>query len=376
MPGSPGFFRNHTQYPAVRSLSIGRCAGPPLLDHLQHLFPSLNDTLLVGGSDSALDTRAHEDIRAANLRAQDGSESPSHVWKKFDRVICTPSVLHLLALRCPIRHLMLDLDYYAREHSLRCAAEALRENPVPRLKLTLRCRRGMFDGVFTPELAARLSRLTLCLVYDNGNNDNQRPGTEDDAADVTQLLWSDLLNTVTSTLRPLHNVTHLRIVVCCKLVKRPAESESESESSGPSSTSARSLLYPYSESFVDAVRGPAFDFEGTAMAAALPSPALQYVFLTTRGALSFQRSAVHERWDVHRAWRVGDGAGRPASGTCGSISTDGMHAYDTDVDPPSGRLQLELVELHSDVAATIAKNEELVLSDADQGLLFPPIGTA
>ncbi|PIL30084.1 hypothetical protein GSI_07661 [Ganoderma sinense ZZ0214-1] len=233
--------------------------------------------------------------------------------------------------------------------------------PRPRLKLTLRYRRDMFDGVFTPELAARLSRLTLCLVCHDDDSDG-----EDDTADVAQLLWGGFLNTLISALRPLHNLTHLRLVVHCKLVKRPAGS-------------ATSLPYSHSESFVDTVRGPAFDFAGTADALVRTLPSLQYVFLTTCGSLvdrgenksNSGRPSLreHERWNVGRAWRVANADLGQPQGTRKSTTTlprtDGIR--DEDEDPPRGRL----VELHSDVSDTIIRNEELVLSDADESLLFP-----
>lgn len=185
IPGSPRFFRNLTQYPAVRSLRISWFHGTPVLDRLQHLFPALDGTLYIGPTCSADYVRSWEDVRAENQRTQEGSPSPA--WKKLDRLVCTGLMLYALALCCPIRHLMLDND---EEEALRYVADALRENPVPRLKLSLRCDgRGMLDGIFTPELAGTLTRLTLCFVYNNHGG----PRTTADEDDLAQLQWGHLL---------------------------------------------------------------------------------------------------------------------------------------------------------------------------------------
>ncbi|KAM5543684.1 hypothetical protein V8D89_002935 [Ganoderma adspersum] len=340
IPGSPEFFRNLTQYPAVRSLRVSWFHGPPVLDRLQHLFPALDGTLYIGPAFSMNDIRSCEGIRAENQRAQEGT--PSHTWKKLDRLVCTASMLYSLALRCPIRHVMLD---NCNAETLCYAAAALRENPVPRLKLTLRYGRGMLDGIFTPELAGTLTRLTLCLVYDN----HEDPRTAADADDVAQLRWDDLLATLFSALRPLRNVSHLRLVLSCKVYTPPA----------PPWGSA------YSEKFVDAVRASAFDFHGTAMALACTLPALRHVFLTTCGSLATRDEAVrawcvNERWNASRAWRVADA--EPAGST---EYTDGTQ--EVMVEDPTRRL----VELHGDVAETIIRNEELVLSETDELELFP-----
>ena len=85
-------------------------------------------------------------------------------WKKLDRVICGPQMLFVLGLCCPIHLVMLDqccprMDRYA--------IEALRGNPVPRLELTLHLkdRLSLLCRVFSPQLARKLTHLTVCLFY-------------------------------------------------------------------------------------------------------------------------------------------------------------------------------------------------------------------
>lgn len=97
-------------------------------------------------------------------------------------------MLYALALRFPIRLIMLDKGSTETSHY---AAAALRENPVPRLKLTLACARGMFPGIFTPELGRPLSHLTLCLVYYSASDGSSRTWQAD--ADDSIALWDDLL---------------------------------------------------------------------------------------------------------------------------------------------------------------------------------------
>ncbi|PIL29923.1 hypothetical protein GSI_07833 [Ganoderma sinense ZZ0214-1] len=379
VPESPNFFRDHTQYPAVRSLTIYRFDGPPLLDRLQYLFPALDGTLHVM-SDSQINPHAREAIRAANRRAQGGS--PSHAWKKLDRVVCGPGMLHTLALRCPIRHVMLEQAHGDNdEKTLRyaAAADTLRENPVQRLKLTLACGRGMFDGIFTQELAGTLTHLTLCLVHDNFHT-----RTESDTAAATQPLWDFLLSAMIPALQPLHNVTHLRVVIHCKLYRRPRPSlsgldyaDSSISSSGSDSdskklTDADAIPAPardYSREFMDAIRGgPAFDFDhgtGTAASLARALPSTQYVFLMTGGNVVDRVQAPQtwrssERWSVSRGWRVASLSAGPQAGNTHPSPNGGR---DGDGDPPGPRA---LVELQGDVADTIIKNEELSLSQTDE----------
>ena len=127
---------NMAQYPAVRSLSVESLHGRPLLDVLQHIFPALDGTLSLGGFGIGHGEETHYDIlREANRRSQEiGVDGVSHAWKKLDRFVCDAHVLYILGLRCPIRLVMIE---HALMHEKgRYLAHALRENPIPRLKLS------------------------------------------------------------------------------------------------------------------------------------------------------------------------------------------------------------------------------------------------
>ncbi len=149
-------------YPAVRSLCINKFCGKPLLDHFQHLFPALDGTLDLGWLDTLGQDDAYALLRAENQSSQERVGAPS--WKILDRVVCDSAMFYTLGLRCPIRFAMIQcgsVDKY------RYTFDALRENPVPCLKLTLYHEPGMLDGLFSPELGETLTHLTLCLLYSN-----------------------------------------------------------------------------------------------------------------------------------------------------------------------------------------------------------------
>ena len=159
-----------TQYSAIRSLYLFRLRGVPLLDHLQHLFPALDRTLSIRVTGT--NVRAARDnyaaIRAANQLAQENSER-GPPWKKLDQLVCDPLMLYLLGLRCPIRHAI--LRHAGLKSIWAYVLEALRENPVPRLTLTLHNARYAFDGMISPELAGTLTHLTLCLIWSSQDGD-------------------------------------------------------------------------------------------------------------------------------------------------------------------------------------------------------------
>ena len=189
-----------TTYPAVRSLRLGFVLQRPLLGHLQHFFPALDGSLSLGLLDDSVSEDAYLAVRAANQRAQEDEQGrpSSRAWKKLDRVVCDPRMFYVLGLRCPIRHLMLDycspltqlLDYSSplTQWYIR---PALRDNPVPRLKMSFALSEGcdVLDGLFTPELASVLTHLTLVLEFANDGG----PGSDADLETVAHLRWEDLL---------------------------------------------------------------------------------------------------------------------------------------------------------------------------------------
>ncbi|PIL30074.1 hypothetical protein GSI_07783 [Ganoderma sinense ZZ0214-1] len=305
-------------YAAVRSLS--------------HLFPALDGTLNLDGLHLWASANKHDEIRAANQRVQDGDGG--RAWRKLDRVVCGAPAFYVLALRCPIRLAMIHCGSVENYHF---AAVALRENPVPRLKLTLYHEPGMFAGLFSAELAERLTHLTLCVLYSK-NYEYSPPGQSQNA--TPQFQWDDVFATLVTAIRPLHRLTHLRVVIGASVYVHK-------EASWP-----RAPWGEYAHSF----RGSRFDFGGTAATLARGLPSLQYVFITTGGFLTswvVEEDDPEEegRWKLYERWYVGHGWRVAAPGTGASEETG---------EGPG------LVELHEDVAETIIRREELVLSERDE----------
>ncbi|KAI1787979.1 hypothetical protein LXA43DRAFT_673278 [Ganoderma leucocontextum] len=316
-----------TQYPAVRSFSATAFGEMPLLDHLQHLFPALDGTLSLSTFGIWTNEDEFAGVRAANQRAQESERDspPSRAWKKLDRVVCNVFMFYVLGLRCPVRLVMLDSGSAYRK---RYIVAALRENPVPRLKLSLRLSHGLgvFEGLFPPELGGTLTHLTLFCEDDQ----YARSQGDADAATIARRRWDDLVDKMRSSLQPLHNLTHLRVVF---------HSSTYHADFSPDT---------HGEEYLRAVRGPAFELaEETVASLVCPLPSLEYIFLTTAGYLAHNHgSQVYERWHVARAWRVTE------------PPTDGMK---------DGRPVL--VGLHDEVAETIIRKEELVLSKEDEEVL-------
>ena len=151
------------EYPAVRSLTVRFFDGRPLLEHLFHLFPAIDNTLSLGNLDIGPGgEEAYDQIRALNKQAQDNHGA----WKKLDRVVCDGAMLYALGLRCPVRLVIINSGWLS---GYSYAGDALRENPAPRLKITLRHEElsmPAFRRVFSPELAETLTHLTVCMTYD------------------------------------------------------------------------------------------------------------------------------------------------------------------------------------------------------------------
>ncbi|PIL30086.1 hypothetical protein GSI_07772 [Ganoderma sinense ZZ0214-1] len=326
-------YRSMTTYPLVRSLYAVCLFQRPLLDHLQHFFPALDGTLSLG-------------ILGASPQPQLRRSSHSRpVWKKLDRVICDPPMFYVLGLRCPIRLVMLD---FCSPLAMvrRCVEPALREHPVPRLKITFAMTEGrdVLDGLFSPEVARALTHLTLVLEFANDG-----PGSEPEAdvETVEHLRWADLLDTLIPRLRPLHKLTHLRLVVHTNIHHDP------------------SCPIAYSDAFVRETRPSAFDFAGAAARLAGTLPALRCVFVATSAYLAVPDPDVEarsyysywkmvERWYEPRGWRVD--------------RLDSGHAREGEGDR-EGEGGPVLIELRKDVAEAIMEDEELVLSEVDNGTL-------
>ncbi|KAM5533400.1 hypothetical protein V8D89_012950 [Ganoderma adspersum] len=319
------------QYPVVRSLSIDWFMREPRLDHLQHLFPALDGALSLGKLDASIPKESYDQICSTNQVAQ--RSTPSRAWNKLDRVrVCDAPMLYVLGLTCPIR--LVILDYPSSYTNFHCAREALRENPVPRLKLssTFGLQVRIIDELLSPELARTLTHLTVCFVYSNGDG----PWPPEEAEAFAQLQWEDFLGEFLSALQPLQKLTHLRVVIHATLCH------------------GASWAATHSQDFIDAIHGSAFDFDGTVAAFARPLPSLQFIALDTSGYVSrldpeqngMGSWKVSERWNVTQAYRVAAQPGAESDAVQGGEPV--------------------LVALHEEVAETVIRKEELGLSETDK----------
>ncbi|KAM5530135.1 hypothetical protein V8D89_016191 [Ganoderma adspersum] len=258
------------QYPAMQSFSACSLEGAPLLEALRHLFPAPDGTLRLGVFGTWVSEGAFARMRATNQRGQEGHSPGTGPWTKLDRVSC-------------------DVSNFTKRY----LTEALRENPVPRLKLSLKLN-GMYG--------------------------------EADVANVVPARWNAVLDKMIPSLQYLVQLTHLRVVLHSSIYQKedfPAIAPSEE-------------------------RG---GVEETMAAVVPPLSSLEYIF-TTAGYLADRRGGSrqgHGPWDMAWAWRVVRLSG-----------ADGM--------PDTSRNGL--TELHEDVAETIIRREELVLSRADEAVLY------
>ena len=133
-----------------------------------------------------------------------------------------------------------------------------------------------------------------------------------------------------SSLESLHKLTHLRVIFHCNIYY-PSSQPQPMESSV----------------FTHALCNSGIDLKGCAASLVHLLPALRYVFLTTSATFGSNRK-VMERWQVDGAWRIAEPS---------SDDTSEMQDHD--------RKRL-LVDLEDTVAATIIREEELVLSTADE----------
>ncbi|KAM5531987.1 hypothetical protein V8D89_014321 [Ganoderma adspersum] len=323
------------QHAAVRSLTVGSFHGKPLLSHVQHLFPALDGTLTIRQLDTLTPEDTYTDIRTTNQRAQegdrpaDGSCSASHTWTKLGCVVCSVQILYILGLRCPIRLVRFDR---CSSDALHYAADALRENPVPHLALSLLLGGELhgLDALLSPELAGSLTHLTLELVYTR---------TDPSARTVARFPFNHFLAKMTSAFRTLQKLTHLRIVILSHVTYRSY------------------VTMMQSDEFMRTVHGRSFDFNGTAAGLLSESalPNLRYLFVETSG--SFETTDMPRRFlpgeREHTSWRLARGWRAPVP-TEHPTPLEGPGAATPDLE------ELGLVELSEEVRETLIRNEELL----------------
>ena len=143
-----------------------------------------------------------------------------------------------------------------------------------------------------------------------------------------------------SSLRPLHKLTHLRIVFHSE---SPEDTDKDTDADGGTSAPPAPV-----EDLARALHPSSFNFEGIATTVVQALPSLQALFLTTCGyfarcvqvgdGAATSRMPTSKRWNVSRAWRVAEP----------SAAVDGEPI---------------LEELQDEAAEAIIEREELVVPD-------------
>ncbi|KAM5546097.1 hypothetical protein V8D89_000223 [Ganoderma adspersum] len=352
-----------TQFHAVCSLTLNSLITVPHLPLLCGLFPNLDGTVHLNQfiyeipySVDQDDSERYNFLRRA--REENGATQEGlRCWTHLERLICDVETLFVLNLRCPIGLTIVhgcradDADSVARRYLV----ESLRDHPPTHLNLQVAANwNGGFDepsldGMISPEAAATLTHLTLCVKY-----------TYDACSDPmvrfilpasVEMRWNNLWrNTLFPVIEPLRALTHFRLVFHCdareaEVPARPIAEEPLVEDLRPTSRFGR------------------FNFATVVSMIADALPSLQYCFVTNSAwavetKLVYAYSVV-ERWRESHAWWV-------AHAPTGSNDVDNRKpGATTAVDTASGTRR-ELVELPDSIAETIIEEEDLVLSTEEK----------
>ncbi|KAI0631128.1 hypothetical protein C8Q77DRAFT_1061934 [Trametes polyzona] len=328
-------------YPELRSLSVGLMV-PWRIDVLIAKFPKLDAILdLTPGYVRILQEttpQQEQDIRAANIIAQ-----KKGTWRKLDRVVGELYLLYMLAIECPIHHLLVD-DISPR--NMTQLTEVLCTSPPARLTLTMRLNFGnvLSAGLFPEAVVPKLSHLAILLTYTSDR-------FEDTAPAVQTFRWSDLLASIISSIGKLE-LTHFRLYIHYSI---------NMDEYDPSDTYYTGAFPP--EPFVTDLIRLRHEEASAALMAAIPS--LQCVFITVRGDM--YNLSRHDRnwasrlestpWWPHRPWSEHSGCTRTPR-----------------VEP------IEVEKLGDDILEQAISDEGLRISEMDDGVsvfvcpMYPPSG--
>ena len=157
-----------TQFTAVRSLKVNDFVFDfNALAVLLRLFPNLDTTLDLGLFAANL---AEEDYPTLRERCKEAQTA--HAWPGLDRLSCDAVMAFVLALRCPVRRMdiqMTHLKYFDIDEN-RYLVDALHHNCPTHLHLSLSFTYGLsvLDGLLPFEVAHRLTHLVIVADFDTG----------------------------------------------------------------------------------------------------------------------------------------------------------------------------------------------------------------
>ncbi|KAM5538326.1 hypothetical protein V8D89_007928 [Ganoderma adspersum] len=199
-----------TQFAVVRSLKfqadyISFDFHPMAI--LLHLFPNLDDTLVLGPF-----TTTFADDEFAALRARSEEEQKAHAWPGLDRLVCDAEWAFVYALQCPVRRMDIHVP---RARGNWCLSDTLRSNPPRHLHLSVKVSSregwGVLDGLLPLEAADRLTHLVIVVEFEVRRKWRAYLKRK-------RIPWSRLLDRVLDSVRHLR-LTHLRIVLDCTVLQ-------------------------------------------------------------------------------------------------------------------------------------------------------------
>ena len=141
-----------TPFPAMRSLKANLVHNIESLDALLHLFPNLDDNLVIHSLHCT--STDHPAFREQSKEAQ-----KIQTWPGLNHVVFTVQAAFLLALQCPIRRMHIE-GYIASPEEKQRLAEVLHDNCPRQLSVWFRDLHTL-DGLFPVEATTRLTHLVL-----------------------------------------------------------------------------------------------------------------------------------------------------------------------------------------------------------------------
>ncbi|PIL31091.1 hypothetical protein GSI_05787 [Ganoderma sinense ZZ0214-1] len=320
-----------TQFTAVRSLKLQTyfTSDCDLLGVLMRLFPNVDHTLELGSLYASV---LKDDIPEFRERCDEAQRR--HCWSGLDRLICDPYTAYLLALRCPIRRMDINVG---PPRAGRYLADTLLLHCPPRVHVcvSLPDGFGVLDGLFPPSREAAGLRLTHLVVFADTRIHHGRRSSRRNRSRAQLTFECIPLEETAQHLR----LTHLRIVFHYNIYL----------------SRARKTAVPNADSVGNVPVGDGMDLEVTKARIADAMPILGYLLLTSCGQThaipsrkewSEYRVETVNKWLASKAWRV---------------------VYDHDSEeihlgPDDARPGARCVELSREAEERIAREEELQLS--------------
>ncbi|PIL31130.1 hypothetical protein GSI_05826 [Ganoderma sinense ZZ0214-1] len=275
-----------TPFTAMRSLHLSSMHQAEFyrLDVLLRLFPNLDDTLVLKGYSPSI-------YRYPLSREQSKEVQRDYTWPGLYRVTYSVALAFMMALRCPIRSMVI---YGSVREEAQYLTEVLRDNCPQQLLLPIALfghdHLQVLDELFPPEAGDRLMHLVLFFEVDV-NRRRQAWGQ------YNNFSWDQFMDTFVHAMKHLRRLTHLRVVLYYNIHPLVSYFEFNSKQSRPN---APPELHD-DEAFAQNIAHDA-DLYPAATRLLNTLASLEYVLMTTCGLRRFGEPWKY--WHSSRAWRV------------------------------------------------------------------------